>query len=273
MAAKKKASKKKAVAKKSSSKEVAIGWKAALSKHATEGKKSKEKPVQGNHISIKGSKFSLGGQVLGRELDCVIINWGFEKSWYDSDYVEGEASCPACFALSYDEDDLVPDDTAPNPQSDVCEGCELNEWGSGRGDGKACADRRRLALVVEGTDGKMQLAQINIPPTSLKNWKSYISEVESIGLETLQVACNISFDEDSTATQAPLVFEVVSEITKEATLNKMAAQLEASNKLIEQPYDASNYTSPSNKGKGKKKGSKKKVAKKKAGKKKRSKFS
>jgi len=267
MAAKKKAKKK--TAKKSASKEIAVGWQAQLAAHAKEGKAPKEKALTGDYISTKGAKFSLGGAVLGREIDCCILGWNFEKSWYDSAFVDGEASAPACFAISYDEDEMTPHETSPNMQGDsdgMCEGCELNEWGSGKGEGKACADRRRLALVVEGTNGDMELKMLNISPSSLKNWKGFINGIEKQGIHVMQAAVNIHFDEDSTAAYPPICFEFLNEITNESTLDATAALLPEATTLLEQPYDVSNYEKP---------GGEKKTAKKKAKKKsnKKSKFS
>jgi len=262
---------KKKTAKKKTGKALATGWQGQLAKHAKGGKAPKEKPVTGDYISSKGSKFSLGGVILGRVIDATIVAWNFEKSRYDSDFVEGEASCPVCFAIGYDEDELAPHKDSPVPQNDACDGCELNEWGSAdKGEGKACSDRRRLALVVEH-DGKAELKSLNIAPTSLKNWKSFLHEVESMGLHTLQCRIRIGFDEDSTAVSPPLTFDFLSEITAEKTLNVLAGTLEAAEKMIETTYDPKNYTAPKGKGKkkGKKKAGKKKVSKKKG----RSKFS
>lgn len=257
------ASKKKKVSKKKS---LVLPWQQQLAKYAKDGKAPKEAPVSGDIISIKGQKFSLGDRNLGRELDCVILGWSFDRSYYDSPYVDGEASSPACFAISYTEDDMEPHDESPVPQGNNCEGCEMNEWGSGTGNSKACAERRRLVLAVEGAKGEIEIKRLNIPPTSLKNWKGFISKIEAMGLHTMQCAVNIHFDEGSTAAYVPICFDFVKEITKEKTLQAMAAKLDETEKLLEQPYDVSNYTAP---GKGK---TKKKASKKKAGKK-RSKFS
>ena len=265
MAAKKKVSKKKSVAKKKAGKGLATSWQQQLAAHAGEGKAPKEKALTGDYISIKGGKyFSLGGVKLGKELDCVVVAFNFEKVYYDTDFDENAISSPACGAISYDEDNLVPFDDAANKQCETCDGCPMNEWESGKGKGKACADRRRLALVVAGADDKLELKGLNIPPTSLKNWKAYINELDTLGIHPMQAAVNIHFDEDSTAAQPPLVFEFVNEVTSEKALNLTAAMLEPASKLIETPMDFSNYA-------GGKKASKKKASKKKS--KKKSKFS
>lgn len=256
------------MAAKKKTKELATNWQQALADNAKVGKAPKEKALSGDWISIKGGKFSLGGVKIGNELDCVVVAWNFEKIRYDGDYVEGETSSPACQALGYDEDTLVAFDESPNKQNDDCETCWANEWGSNEegGKGKACADRRHLALVVAGKNDKMELKGLNIPPTSLKNWKEFLNELEMLGIHPMQAAVNIHFDEDSTAAQAPLVFEFVSEIKTDKALNLTASMLEPAANLIELPADFKNY------GKAPKgKASKKKTAKKKS--KKKSKFS
>lgn len=255
MAAKKKTSKKK------TGKAITTPWQQRLAEHAKKGKAPKEKPVTGDYISTKGSKFTLNGVKIGLdgkglELDAIVIGYIFEKCYYDTDYKEGQTSAPLCFALGYDEDELAPHADVVQAQHDNCEGCDLNEWGSGRGDGKACADRRRLALAFPGTDGQVDLKMLNIAPTTLKNWKAFINDIESQGLEPMQCAVRISFDEDSTAPNPPLVFEFVNEITNSKQLDVLASLLDKAEKMLEQPYDPKNYS------KGKKKASKKKSKKK-----------
>jgi len=251
--------------KKSAKKSLVLPWQQQLAKHAKQGKAPKESPAIGDIISTKGAKFSLGDHSLGRELDCVVLGWCFERTYYDTTYKDGDSQSPACFTITYDEEGMTPHNDSPNMQNENCDVCAMNEWGSGVGDGKACAERRRLILAVEGPNGKLEIKRLNISPTSLKSWKGFMSKIETMGLHIMQCATNIHFDEDSTASYPPLCFDFVNEITSEKTLQAMADMLEETNKLLEQPYDASNYTAPSQ--------SKKKVSKKKVSKKKRSKFS
>lgn len=277
MAAKKKASKK-SVAKAGKGGLPAKNWQQALAANVADGKAPKEKPLTGDYISIKGGKFKLGGTKIGldgkgEELDCVVIAWCFEKSYYDTPFSEDEKSSPACAAIGYDEDEMIPFEKSANKQCDNCTDCWANEWESAdTGKGKACNDRRRLALVVAGKDDSMELKILGIPPTSLKNWKAYVNELENLGIHPMQAACNISFDQDYDGGGIPpLVFEFVSQVTNESALNLTAAMLEPATKLIEMEPDFSNY-GKAPKGKGKKKTGKKASSKKKSSVKK-SKFS
>lgn len=269
MAAKKKAKKK--TAKKSAGTGLALSWQQKLAEVTEQGKAPKEKPATGDWISTKGNKFKLGNTVLGTELDCVVVAWCFERSYYDTDYDPDNISSPACAALTYNEEECYPAEDAANKQCEDCNECWANEWESAdKGKGKACSDRRRLALVVAGKDDKMELKGLSIAPTSLPSWREFLNEIETAGLDPMQAAVNISFDDDSEYPQHPLVFEFVDEVKNEKALNLTATMIDPAIKLIESPHDFSNYDSePKPK---KNKGNKKKVSKKK-GKKKGSKFS
>jgi hypothetical protein len=256
-------------AKKKASKALVTPWQQELAKQAKSGKAPKEKAFVSDRISTKGAKFSIGGVIAGRELDCVVVAWNFENTYYDSDYIEGEASVPGCFALGYDEDTLAPHTDSPSKQASECVDCEQNEWGSGRGEGKACSNRRRLVLVAfDKQTGKPVegMKQLSLAPTSIGNWKSFVQDCENHGLHTLQMAVNISFDEESTAPNPPLVFTQIKEITNAKVLDGLASLIEPAEKMLEKPYDVSSY-------KKSKKKSKKKASKKKASKKKRSRLS
>lgn len=266
----------------SKSKSMALPWQQKLAEHAKAGKAPKERPANGaSYISLKGGKFTLNDERIGLngkglELDCIVVGWNFEKAYYDAPFVEGEKGSPACFAIGLDEDELVPNETSPNKQCDNCADCWANEWGSANvGEGKLCADRRRLALAFADKDGKFDIKMLNIPPTSLKNWKTFVNEVDTMGLHTMQCAINISFDEEYTGSSSvpPLVFTFINEITSEKQLQFLANTLDTVDKMLEKPYDVSNYggSNKTSKKKGKKKAAKKKSAKKKSSR--RSKFS
>lgn len=76
-----------------------------------------------------------------------------------------------------------------------CETCPLNEWGSGRqGRGKACNERRQLAIL---RPGQVLPTLLSLPPSSIKSWdqfkvaslnkrKRYYQRVVSFGLEKVE---------------------------------------------------------------------------------------
>lgn len=245
-------------------------WRSVLAKHTkTSPDKPREKAATGDIISTKGGKFSMGDTVIGNVMDVIVLDYLFENSFYDTPYVDGEANSPACFALDYDEDDMAPHSTSPNKQADSCDECPMNAWGSGDGKGKACGNRRRLAVVAPDDMGNLKIRTVRLSPTSLGNWKGYINKQLAVRhLEPMQAVTTMEFDPTSTASVPPITFTFKSEVKKIAALNDLAGAIQEAQEMLEQPYDVSNYDSQP-----KKKRAKKKAGKKKAGKKKRSKFS
>lgn len=58
-----------------------------------------------------------------------------------------------------------------------CAACPLNQWGSSeKGRGKACTEKRRLLIVVDGWSAP---AILNLPVMSVGNWDSYCSSLRA----------------------------------------------------------------------------------------------
>ncbi len=276
--AKKKAKKKagKAVARRKST---AVGsWRAEMAKRAKTERQRQPKGT-GNTISLRrNGQFRYQGSDIGTEMDVVIAGHVFANKYFDTDYDEDNITPPACMALGTVLDTMAPDDTSPDKQSEVCDGCWANEWASGRNRGKACANKYRLGVVHPDTladDADMLF--VEIPPTSLSEFDSYVDKLTAVkDLPTCAVITKIYFDED--ADYQHLLFEFVEEVSDD--LMGVCLQLNdlAEEKLLE-PYDTSGYEKPSKKAKTKKKTGKKKTSRKKASrgkkaaKKKRSRFS
>lgn len=92
---------------------------------------------------------------------CVIIGaWCLENVYYEDAFDPDNRTPPTCFAFCKnpdEKDEMAPPEIVDKEdvftrQSDQCEGCPQNEWGSAaKGRGKACSNRRRLALIPAGT--------------------------------------------------------------------------------------------------------------------------
>lgn len=232
---------KKKVKAKSSSKEIALPWQKQLMAHLEKVAPAVETAATGKFISTKGGNFSLGGISMGREFDAVIVDWCYENSYYDKAFLEGEANVPVCFAVARTEEDLKPDSESPIMQSEDCAGCDLNEWGTAKngGRGKACTNRRKLALVVEGGGGEIKM--LRIAPTSIASWKSFVTKINKMGMHTMQCKVRLSFDNDTTLKGMPLKFEFLEEITNEKSLSALVETLDEAAILLGQPYDTSGY--------------------------------
>src|SRR5512134_852060 len=84
------------------------------------------------------------------EVVMVKANPLVSKIFYEAAYVEGSDDPPDCFS----NDGITPDMSIEEPQSESCQTCHQNVWGSKitpQGTKvKACSDSRRMAVVPAG---------------------------------------------------------------------------------------------------------------------------
>lgn len=180
----------------------------------------------------------------GNMIAAVILHGIYENTFYDSKFDPENRTPPTCFAFW---DDTYPDEMQPHAkvdedpetftrQNDVCDGCPQNEWGSAdTGKGKACGNRRRLALIPAGaikslgknkgfdtemfededSFKKADLGFFKIPVTSVKGYSAYVREVsEQLGRPLWGVYTQISVVPDDRS-QFKVEFELISEVPDE----------------------------------------------------------
>lgn len=155
-------------------------------------------------LSTKGGMFRLGDQPLGNELVTIIVDSIKENTFYADAFDENNQQSPTCYAYGYTAEEMGPhpdmqkDLSWFQPQANACIGCPQNEWGSaGVGKaGKACSNRRRLALLpagqiippkVRGAAPEIQLFEdihhfeqsdatfLKLAPSSVKNYEKYVN--------------------------------------------------------------------------------------------------
>lgn len=198
-----------------------------------------------------GKFFSMRAGVLkyddvalpGNQIACVILHGIYENVYYAEKFDADNKTPPTCFAFWDDdyEDEMQPHEDVDKEdcferQNDVCDGCPMNEWGSAdKGKGKACSNRRRLAVIPAGTyvsQGKNKglelkmfdeekpfkdadLAYMKLPVTSVKHYSAYVREIsEQLGRPTWGVFTNITV-EPHEKNQVAVSFELLEEIPDE----------------------------------------------------------
>lgn len=78
-----------------------------------------------------------------------------------------------------------------------CSTCPYNRFGSGKNGGKACKNKKRVYLLPSGAVLPIILT---LPPTSLKDYKTYISrQIVLRGLRSYEVVTRISLKADTSA--------------------------------------------------------------------------
>lgn len=273
--AKKKASKKRAK-KTSRSKAVAkptaglpANWKEQLREDAQE--EAERTPAgTGNRISLKrNGQFSFQGADIGDSIDVIIVDHVAMKTYYDEDYDEDNPVPPACFALKPNAKNIAPHDDSPDVQAETCAECWANEWGSGRGRGKACQDKNRLALLhVDVLD---ELVMLEVPVTSGAAFNKYVGGLtKAAELPSYAVVTRLTMDDH--ADYQKLIFEFIEPADEEQLASSMNQRKQAREMCME-PFDTTGREEAKGRGrttkKKAKKKSKKKVAKKKTARKKR----
>jgi len=124
--------------------------------------------------------FKADGNDLGQEIVLAVIETAWSKQYYKEAYVPGKAATPECYALGRKEKGLLPHVNAPLVQSDQCDTCQWNKFGTATvGRGKRCTDKPRMLVILgHDTEGDVRRAatyQVDIPAASIGNFNEYLS--------------------------------------------------------------------------------------------------
>lgn len=97
------------------------------------------------------------------------------KVFYEGAYDPNSSDPPACFS----DNGVGPSAQASKPQSASCSLCPHNAWGSRinqqtGGQGKACSDKKKLAVRLAPEYQDDTIYQLQIPPASLKAMSAYM---------------------------------------------------------------------------------------------------
>ena len=194
---------------------------AALNKDAAAGAGGASIP----RISLKQSRFRMivGGEEVAVlptfDLDVVVIHANpaasktfYAKQWNGSD----DREQPDCFS----NDGIRPHTDAKAPQCATCAQCPHSAWGSKinpqtGGQGKACADSKRVAVVAPSVLATGDLFQLSIPPASLKEWAAYIGQLQQVNPPVPYFAIVTKLAFDTNVSYPKLLFTPVRYLTAE----------------------------------------------------------
>lgn len=137
-----------------------------------------------NIIRVKNQRFLLGEEELKTPIRAVILGTSFYQAYYDQAYDPDNRVPPVCFALADTQEALHHHDTSPKPQFDgPCLGCPQNQSGSGEAGGftRACAGRRRLALLLLDDKGEdPAIGSIELSATALRPFSMYVKGLAGV---------------------------------------------------------------------------------------------
>lgn len=164
--------------------------------------KDKTAPSSGNTIRVTQDKqFILpDGSTTPGPLQVIVLDFNTQHTFYAGRFVKGQPNPPICFAISDVARGLTPSPNAPQPQSDSCDTCPMNEYGSGDdGKSKACKNARVLAVLPPDADESTPVWLLRTSPTAIKAWDAYAKGVDRMfGVPPAGVITSVGFDENQT---------------------------------------------------------------------------
>jgi hypothetical protein len=231
--------------------------------------------ASGQFISAKSGVLQIDGNPLpGNKMTVVILDTVMENLYYAGKYDPKNVTGPECYGFGRSEEDMKPHEKvikAKTNKSKACESCELNEWGTAdTGEGKACKNIRRLALIAAGTPDKngdceifdkpedfekADLQFLKLPVTSVKGYAAFVKQIAgSMSRPPHGIITEISAIPDEKST-FKLVFECVGKVENNVVEAVLARHDEAKTAIIF-PYADFDKSDKPAKGKTKTKGKK-----------------
>lgn len=221
--------------------------------------------ASGNKIRLTQDKHFLSpdGTKTKGPINVVVVDFSTQHLYWINQFKKDNPEPPDCFALSEPAslsgriDALVPSNNSPEKQAEACNGCVMNQFGTGKnGVGKACKNTRALMTVNPDAEdpASAPLLFLGVPPASLKNWDNYVRKLSSRQTMPVTVITQVSMDEDI---EYPMLnFSAVAE---NGNLAEHWARLSEAQEMLRQEPDLSQReATPAQ-------GSPKKTTKKKAG--------
>lgn len=200
-------------------------------------------PPSGDSIIITQDKhFKLpNGQKSPGPLSVIIVDFISINAYYPGAYDPKKISPPVCFALGTSPTTLVPSAKSPEVQSTSCAACPNNEFGSS-GDGKACKNGRRLAVLPPDADDSTPFAILNVSPSAIKAFDSYVSSIAGqFNVPPFGVVTEVTFDPG--VTYASLRFGNPKPCNDKQLTMAFARKEDARKRLMVEP-DVSKYVAP-----------------------------
>ena len=162
-------------------------------------------PASGNKIRMDSKKFILpDGTTTPGPLELVIIDFAGANNWYDRPFKKGDEGPPACYSAGTNLKTMVPSSNSPVKQNDDCASCPRNQWPEGGG-AKECQNGRLLAVLPPDSDEDTPLWTLQVSPTALKGFDSYVSNVARM-FQSMPVSVVTTVTLDDSVTYPRLLF-------------------------------------------------------------------
>jgi hypothetical protein len=164
-------------------------------------------------------------------LDCIILDVapysGTAKVYFVDPYKEGSNQEPDCSS-----DDGIRPNRGLNKQAPSCAACIMNTWGSsttGSGKGKACADKKWLAVIIPQHFPADVVFRLDVPAGSTGRFADYVEAVAGMTLDgqptdMAELVTKITWDAEK---QGRLLFDAVSTVDHIVSIEEISALLQS----------------------------------------------
>ena len=187
----------------------------------------------GDKIKISNKQFKLpSGDVLDF-LAVVVVDFVYYNAYYEGAFDPNNIVPPNCFSLSEEPKSAVPSPNSPEAQHDACASCWANEFGS-NGKGKACQNRVLIAILPTDAKEDTPFSILDISPTAIKGFSSYLTSVARNGKMPYEVVTRI---ECNPATKHDVaIFDLEEELEDDPFIGMVESRLdEARERLMTEP--------------------------------------
>lgn len=216
----------------------------------------------GTFLSLRAGVLRFGEEEMpGNQICAVILDSVRENVYYPGKFNPELTLPPVCYAFGRSDAEMAPHPSMQVsdyfvPQSGECATCPKNQWGSAdTGRGKACGNRRRLALIPAGYytrrkgsrdfdlrlfDETAHFAEsdivfLKLPVTSGKSWARYVQQVAANLQRPPYAVITRIYVEPDARTQFHVGFEIIDVLPDEFAEAVMMRHREARDSII-RPY-------------------------------------
>ena len=224
-------------------------WDEKFAKYAKQAKEQVASVGSGAGVSVSfgHGTMTVGGAPIKGPFECIILGSCALNKYYKTQYNPDDKQPPDCYALAVISDDpeMAPHQQATSKQSEKCQGCDKNEFGSANtGRGKACANTIRLALLTaaDASDAEgaaaAELATAGVSPTNRRYYAEYVDGLlEEHGLPPWAVVTEIRSIHDD-KTQIKLEFRMVDKIEDDDVLQALEKRFLKVQDFLQRPFSA-----------------------------------
>lgn len=120
-----------------------------------------------------------------------------EGNFVEHPFKRGEENLPTCWAQHYEPAKLAPDPKlVDKPINTDCATCPMQEWGSGKNEGRACQNRRKIAVRL-ASDPKGPIAVLMLSKTAVTAFDHLVSDMASNNVPLCRVTMTMGFNPNS----------------------------------------------------------------------------